>query len=187
MNKSVLRTMLVIIICMLAFEYILKFFVPQEFVLIVSNPNLIKFGTFLDTHKIFYYLFCCGTSFITYFLFTCACSRRKKLNWKYYLAFIILYCISQILTEHAYQLLTPFLVCSMIGLAFISNSNMKDFTIVFIVHTVAQNLSLEIRNIARYVMSFNVITGTLLTSECYLWLLLMYILNCYNIKEREVS
>lgn len=187
MNKSVLRTMLVVIISMLAFEYILKFFVPEEFVLVVSNPNLIKFGTFLDTHKIFYYMFYCCTSFITNFLFTCACSRRKKLNWKYYLSFVVLYAISQILTEHAYQLLTPFLVLSMVTFAYISNSNMKDFTICFGVHTIAQNLSLEIRGITRYIMSNNSIVFTLLTSECYLWLLLMYILNCYNIKEREVN
>ena len=177
--------MLVIIICMLAFEYILKFFVPQEFVLVVSNPNIIKFGTFLDTHKIFYYLFYGVTSFITYFLYTCACSRRKKLNWKYYLSFVVLYTISQILTEHAYQLLTPFLVLSMVVLAYISNSNMKDFTIVFAIHTIAQNLSLEIRGLARYVMSSNSIVFTMLTSECYLWLILLYILNCFNIKEKE--
>lgn len=187
MNKSVLRTMLVVIISMLAFEYILKFFVPKEFVLVVSNPNLIKFGTFLDTHKIFYYMFCCGTSFITYFLFTCACSRRKKLNWKYYLSFVVLYAISQILTEHAYQLLTPFLVLSMVTLAYISNSNMKDFTIVFAIHTIAQNLSLEIRGIIRYLLYFNTVSLTILGLESYLWLLLFYFLNCFNIKEREVK
>lgn len=185
MNKSVLRTTLVVIVCMLAFEYILKFFVPQEFVLVVSNPNLIKFGTFLDTHKIFYYIFCCCTSFITYFLFTCACSKRKYLNWKYYIAFVILYVISQILTEYAYQLLTPFLICSMVGLACISNSDIKTFTIVFITHTIAQNLSLEIRGLTQYIISFNTVTLTMLGLESYIWLLLFYILNCFNIKDKE--
>ena len=38
---------------------------------------------------------------------------------------------------------------------------------------------------ARYVMSSNSIVFTMLTSECYLWLILLYILNCFNIKEKE--
>lgn len=187
MNKSVLRTLLAIIIGALVFEYILKFFVPQEFVLAVSSPNLIKFGNFLDTHKIFYYIFCCTTSFMTYFLYTCACSKRKYLNWKYYLSFVGIYIISQILTDYAYELLTPFLVSSMVALAGISNSNIKDFSMVFIIHTIAQNLSLQIRGLTQYIISFNTVSLTMLMSECYLWLLLMYIINCFNIKEREVN
>lgn len=184
MNKSVLRTTLVVIVCMLAFEYILKFFVPQEFVLVVSNPNLIKFGTFLNTHKVFYHIFFCITAFITYFLFTCACSRRKYLNWKFYIAFVIVYIISQLLTTYANNLLTPFLVLSMTTMAYFGGSNMKDFLIVFVIHTISQSLSLEIRDLTRYMLSYNSVTIFMLTIECYLWLILLYILNCFNIKEK---
>lgn len=187
MNKSVLRTMIVIIICMLAFEYILKFFVPKEFVLVISNPNLIKFGEFLDSHKLVSYIFGCITSFITYFLYTCACSRKKYLNWKFYILFLLIYIISEILIVVSYELCTPFIICSMIGLAYLSNSNMKDFTIVFIVHNLSQVLSLNIRNITTYLISFDMATLTIMTLECYLWLTLFYFLNCFNIKEREVK
>ena len=63
---------------------------------------------------------------------------------------------------------------------------MRDFAIVFIVHTVAQNLSLNIRSLSTYIVSFDVLSGFILTSECYIWMLLFYFLNCFNIKEREV-
>lgn len=187
MNKSVLRTAIVVIICMLAFEYILKFFFPEEFVLVVSSPNIIKFGQYVDTHKFAYFLFYCVTAFITYFLYTCACCRKKILNWRYYILFLIIYTISHFLTFYAYNLLTPFLVCSMIALACISNSDIRNFSIIFITHTVAQVLSLEIRGLTQYISTPNTATMFILGMESYLWLLLFYFLNCFNIKEREVK
>ena len=113
MNKSVLRTMLVIIISMLAFEYILKLFVPEEFVLVISNPNLIKFGNYLMNHKFLNYLFDCLFFVITYTLFTCACSKQKILKYYWFLIFVGLFIIGQIIEIYNYNLLTPYLVCSM--------------------------------------------------------------------------
>lgn len=187
MNKSVLRTMIVLVISFLAFEYLLKFFVPEEFVLAVNSPNIIKFGNFLGTHKWAGYLFGSITSFITYFLYTCACCRKKVLHWKFYILFIAIYIISEILVVVNYQLCTPFIICSMIGLAYYSNSNMKDFTIIFCTHTLSQNLSLAIRNISTYIVNYDMVSLTIMGIESYLWLLLFYILNCYNLKEREVK
>lgn len=187
MNKSVLRTTLVVIVCMLAFEYILKFFVPQEFVLVVSNPNLIRAGQFIEKYPILEHFSRSIMSFITYYLFTCACSKRKYLSFKIVLIMLVLILTSALITEFAYQYSTPFLVCSMIFMAFISGSDMKTFTIVFVTHTLAQNLSLSIRSLTTYIVSFDILSCFMLTFECYLWLLLFYILNCYNIKEREVN
>lgn len=187
MNKSVLRTMIVIIISMLAFEYILKFFVPKEFVLVISNPNLIKFGKFLSEHLILEHFVRSIFSYVTFYLFTCACSRNKYLSWKLSIFIGVIVVVSVFITLFAYQYATPFLVCIMIFLAMITNSNMKDFAIVFIVHTVAQNLSMNIRNISSYMMSFDQISCFIMTFECYIWLLLFYFLNCYNIKEKEAN
>lgn len=187
MNKSVLRTAIAIIISLLLIEYTLKFFIPKEFVLVASNKNFIKFGTFLNEHRLFYHMFFCITAFITYYLYTCACSRRKYLNWKYYVSFVVIYFITQIIGKYANNLLVPALVCIMIALAYFSESNMKDFAIVFIVHTISQNLSLEIRGLTRYLISYNSITIFALGIESYLWLILFYVLNCFNIKEREVK
>ena len=50
MKKSVLRTAIVIIVMMLFAEYILKLFIPEEFVLIINNPNLIKVGTYINNN-----------------------------------------------------------------------------------------------------------------------------------------
>lgn len=187
MNKSVLRTMIVIIICMLAFEYILKFFVPKEFVLVISNPNLIKAGDYINSHKWAYYLISSLFSFITYYLFTCACSRKKFLNKVECLIIGIIIIVGHLINLIDYQLSTPYLVSTMIFISAYSHSNMKDFAIVFIVHTIAQNLSLKIRGLSTFMVSFDMLTCTVLGIESYLWLVLFYVLNCYNIKERKVN
>lgn len=187
MNKSVLRTAIVVIICMLAFEYILKFFFPEEFVLVVSSPNLIKIGTYINNHLILNILISSIISFISYYIFTCATSKNKYLNIKVTILIGVLAVLSNITTYINYNFTTPFLVSSMILMSCVAKSDMKTFSIVFIVHTIAQVLSLEIRNLSTYIVSYDIITCTLLGIESYLWMLLFYFLNCFNIKEREVK
>lgn len=187
MNKSVLRTAIVVIIMILIAEYILKFFIPEEFVLVISNPNLIKFGMFIDTHQWAYFLYNGLTSFITYYLFTCACSRKKYLSWYWCLIIIGVYILTYVTQLITPQLITPLMICSMLILALLNKSNIKDYTIVFTVHTISQTLSLEIRNITQYIVSTNSVILTMLTLECYVWLILLYVLHSYNIKEREVN
>ena len=98
MNKSVLRTAIVVIICMLEFEYILKFFFPEEFVLVVSNPNLIKAGAFLSKHLVLEHLVRSIFSYISFYLFTCACSRKKYLDLKLSLVILAIVVLSAIIT-----------------------------------------------------------------------------------------
>lgn len=185
MNKSVLRTTIAVIICMLAFEYILKLFLPKEFVLVISNPNLIKAGNFINNNFILNFIVSNIMSITTYYLFTCAISHKKILNKKLTIAIILLSIIGNAMNYINYNFVTPFLVCSMIFIGFLSNSEMKDFSIVFIVHTIAQVLSLEIRNLTTYMVSFDILTCFCLGFDAYLWLLLFYVLNCFNIKEKE--
>ena len=187
MNKSVLRTAIVVIICTLLAEYILKFFVPEEFVLVVSNPNLIKAGTFINSHRALYYIVSSFFSYTTYYLFTCACGHTKYLSWKLSVLIVPIIAIAHVITYYIPQCSTQFLVCSMIMLAYLNKSDLKSFMIVFCVHTVAQSLSLEIRGLSLYIVSFDVLSCFMLTIECYLWLLLFYILYSYNIKEKEVK
>lgn len=187
MNKSVIRTAIVIIVCMLFAEYILKFFVPEEFVLVVSSPNLIKAGTFIDSHRALYYIVSTIFSYITYYLFTCACGHTKYLNWKLSLCILVIIIVGHVIIKFVPTFSTPYLVVSMILTAYLNNSDLKTFLYVFSVHTISQTLSMEIRNISMYIMEYNILTGVLMTLECYLWLLLFYVLYGYNIKEKEVK
>lgn len=187
MNKSVIRTAIVIIVCMLLAEYILKFFVPEEFVLVVSSPNLIKAGTFINNTPILYYIFATLFSYVSYYLFTCACGHTKYLDWKLSVLLLPIIIIAHIISKYFYSFSTPYLICTMILCAYLNKSDLKTFMIVFVTHTIAQNLSLEIRNISAYMVNYDIITCTMMTSECYLWLLLFYVLYGYNIKEKEVK
>lgn len=187
MNKSVLRTAIVIIVMMLFAEYILKLFIPEEFVLIINNPNLIKVGTYINNNLFLYYIVSSFFSYITYYLFTCACGRTKYLNLKLSLSIVPTIIVAHVVAYYVPTMSAQFLVCTMIVFAYLNKSNLKDFMLVFCVHTIAQSLSLEIRNLSFYVVSLDVLTCFMLTLECYLWLILFYVLNSYNIKEKEVK
>lgn len=185
MNKSVIKTMLVVILIVLLVEYILKFFIPQEFVLAVSNENFIKFGVYIDTHQWAYFIYNGITSFITYYLFTCACSKQKYLRWYWCLIILGCYVLTYVVQLLDPNLITPLMLCIMLYLAYFNSSDLKSYVIVFSVHTISQSLSLEIRNLTQYIVSYNSVTLTMLTLECYIWLVLLYVLQCYNLKERR--
>jgi hypothetical protein len=69
-------------------------------------------------------------------------------------------------------------------LPLIFGGKLKETTIVFSVHGLAQILSLGIRNLPMYIQYFNSLFFMLMTLEMYFWLLLFYII--YNYKKKEI-
>lgn len=65
MNKKVFVSMLVLTIVFLAVMYVLKIFFPQEFMMSIQNERLVAVGSFIDNHKILYYICCAVSAFIT--------------------------------------------------------------------------------------------------------------------------
>ena len=81
MNKKVFISMLTLSVIFLVGLYVFKIFFPQEFMMSIQSEKIIAIGTFIDSHEWLYYL-CCGlTSFLTYWLYCCACSGRLYLKW----------------------------------------------------------------------------------------------------------
>ena len=75
MNKKVFISMLILSISFLLGLYVFKIFFPQEFMMSIQNERIIAIGTFIDNNKLIYYI-CCGmTSFLTYWLYCCACKN----------------------------------------------------------------------------------------------------------------
>ena len=184
MNKKVFIAMLILTISFLVSFYVLKIFFPQEFVMSIQNEQLIKIGTFIDTHKWAYYLFGSFTSFVTYYLYCCAVCKRLRLKWYECLIILatILISIGLTFTNNA-NLLSHFNVCSMFILPLIFGGKLKETAIVFSVHGLAQILTLGIRNLPIYIAYYNSLIFAMLTLECYFWLILFYII--FNYKQKE--
>lgn len=184
MNKRVFVAMLMLSILLLAVMYIVKIFFPAEFVFAIENQHIIAVGDFIDSHEWAYYLLIIITAFITYWLYLCAVCRKLYLNIKEIIIVFIVIGASIASTFLGEKFATYMSIFPMIILPFIMKARLREVAIVYPVHGLAQILSLEIRQLPMYVQYGNILSATLLTVECYFWLLLFYII--FNYKKQEV-
>jgi hypothetical protein len=185
MNKKVLQTLLILTIIYLVFWYFLKFFFPEEFVLTVNNEKVVLIGQFIDSHKLLR-LFCGGlTTFATYYLYLCATLCQKKLNKIQIVAVLIACVLGIIVNLFKFQILSYYHIFAMIILPALFNSDSKKIAFVFTFHSLCQQLSLSIRNISSMMLSFDFMSGFIMTLECYAWLFLWYIY--FNYKENLLN
>lgn len=183
-NKALYVSMLVLVGVFLVSMYVLKGFYPQEFVLAVENQTILSIGEFIDSHLWLYYI-CCGiTSFITYWFYLCACSHRWSLKWYENLIVLLTVVASILISIKDQTLFTVFSTTSFVFLPAICKGDMKTCGIVFTIHSFSQIFSLKIRNLPLFFTNIpNFISTILLTFECFLWLVLMYVI--FNYKKGE--
>lgn len=181
MNKRVFVSMVVLVVAFLLGMYILKFFFPEQFLFAIENDTIIEIGNYIDSHAWAYYIVGIATSFLTYWLYLCAVCGKRKLSIKEMAIMLAVIGISigiSFIDEAAVSIVS---YISLIALPVLFGSrNIKALAIVFGVHTLAQYLSLQIRDLPLFMEQTNTFIFLLMTAECYLWLILFYII--YNYK-----
>lgn len=184
MNKKVFISMLSLSVAFLIGMYVLKIFFPQEFMMSIQNDKIIAIGTFIDSHEWLYYL-CCGvTSFITYWLYCCACTHRLYLRWYEILLIIGTVVVCRAINFYDMNMANIISWCSFMFLPALMGADIKTSSIVFTTHSISQGLSLNIRNLTMYLATNNFVTILLLSIDMYLWLVLFYVLFNYKVKEK---
>lgn len=184
MNKKVFISMLVLSIVFLVGMYILKIFFPAEFVLAVKNEQIILIGDFIDNHKLLYYIFCGVTAFVTYWLYCCACVHKRYLNWKECLYIIITIVMVRVVDIYISNTLCTILsAISFVVLPAIMKGDLRTTAITYSVHSVAQGLSLLIRDFPLFLANSNTTVIILLSLDVYFWLILMY--TIFNYKKEK--
>lgn len=183
MNKKVWTAMLVLTVVFLIMLYVAKIFFPQDFVMYIENERLIQIGSFIDSHRLIYYIFCAITSFITYYLYCGACCRKLKFNIKEILIIISVIIGIRLINFVDVNIATHLNIASFIFLPAILKGDLKLTAITYSIHGLAQILSLAIRNLPMYLSTNNTITIVLLSIDMYFWLLLLFIL--FNYKKEE--
>lgn len=182
-NKKIYVSMLALSICFLVGMYILKMFLPEQFILAIQNGRIIEIGTYIDTHLWLRFICYIITSFITYWLFCCACCHRLTLKWYeclYILAVIALVAIFRVFDTN---ISTHISISSFIILPAVMKGDLKTTAIIYFIHGLSQCLMLKIRNLPMYLTSVNYLTVFFVGIETYLWLMLFYIICNYK-KER---
>ena len=186
MNRKVFKVMIALVVIFLTGLYVLKIFMPEQFVLSVENEIIITIGTYIDNNDWAFYIFGILTSFITYWLYLCAVCRRWYLKWYEILTVFVVIGMTLLFSNIDTNLYTTLSYSSFIFLPLIFDKNVKfkDVVICFTIHLFSQALSLSIRDISMYITHPNSVCMFLMTLDCYLWLLFLYIF--YNYK-KEVS
>ena len=92
MYKKILKTMIALVIIFLLALYVLKIFFPEQFIIVIENNALIIIGNFIDKYWILNELVAIITSFITYWLYLGAVTKKWCLNWKKNHLCIMCYC-----------------------------------------------------------------------------------------------
>lgn len=185
MNRKVFKVMIALVVIFLTGLYVLKIFMPEQFVLSVENEIIITIGTYIDNNAWAYYLFGILTSFITYWLYLCAVCRRWYLKWYEILTVLVVIGGSIGLSLCDTNVYSAYSVIAFIVLPVIFKSDLKTVATVFTIHSLSQTMSLTIRNLPLYMTNINSLTVCMLGIESYLWLLLFYIYFNYNKKEGQ--
>ena len=186
MNKKVFVSMLTLCVVFLVGLYVAKIFFPQEFMMSIQNERIIKIGSYVDNHKWVYNIISIIPPFVVYFLYCCASSQRKCLSIKEITIILLVVISIRILSNFDDTLATAIELSSFLFLPCICKGDFKKSAVIYTVHTLSQALSLSIRNLPIYLTNINFAIAICMTFECYLWLVLFYVIyNHKQIKEEN--
>lgn len=192
MNKKVIKVMLALVVVFLAAYYVLKCFFPAEFILMIETPGLVAAGNFIDNHVWLTCIMGIGIGILfDYFYFGAVC-QQVKLNWKLFII-IVLYNIAYTLfvnlapleiVMNTSNILIIVANIYMILLPVMFTKQLLPLSVTYSINSVAQLLTLSIRDIGLLMLNMNSLTVLCMSFECYLWMLLCFML--FNYKQKEV-
>lgn len=182
---------LILFVAILIAFYIAKIFFPQFIVGVAEIPSIVAFGNYIDSHLWAYYLFDGIISFISAFIYVCACLRKSKLSIKSIISIIIVNCILYLFSAFAplqYMnmnyvsfLFMPF-ICGVLDKA-ISKETFISTSICFCIDITAQVFSMFIRDITTMAVQFNSATFLILLIDGLIWRFLLY--SYFNYKNKK--
>lgn len=193
MNKKVLKTMIALVVIFLVALYVLKIFFPEEFVMAMENDAFVTIGNYIDSHKWSAILVGFIIGFVGDYLYFGAVCRQAKLKLSliliisvYGLAFILFYFLApQDLIIKSSNIIVAIQSCYMILVPLLYTKELKPLAVTYCITSIAQLLSLSIRNLAILITNANTITNFFMCFESYLWLLLLFSLFNYNKRRKD--
>ena len=186
MNIKIARTMLILCGIYIIGFYILKFAFPDKLLLAITDPNVLKFGEFIESNIIFTYIYYAISTALTFYLFMCASKGSFKMKWYALVCMVGAIVIYFLVSDYAPEFEIHIVTSLMLVLAWINNGKMKYMIPTFIIHGLLQQLLLSIRGFETILLTANVASLMVLTLECYVWLLLLglvfYLMEKKNVK-----
>lgn len=183
MRKKVFTTMLSLVVGVMIVYYILKFFFPEKFLLMITSQNILRFGEFLETHKIFDKIFSILMSFVTLYLFACGSASKTHLVWWKTLIVVGVAIFNVLTSPYWGDFYLHSSIVTMFLCACLENSKLRQSVLIFSVHGYLQLCLLKIRGFESILPVMNKATMYALGLENLVWLVLFYII--FNFKKEK--
>jgi hypothetical protein len=174
MNKKVLNVMIWLTWGILAFFLIAKLFFGEWYAIVITNEKLVNIGIFIDTHFWVTRAVAFCTTFITYWLYLCACSRQWYLKWKQIAWILPILLALQVVKYFNPTVGSSLDLVAMILIPYLLKSDFKSTVFVFTAHSLSQLLVTYVRNLPVLTNMYNSATMLVMCIDIYFWLLLYY-------------
>ena len=183
MNIKIAKTMLILCIIYIVAFYILKFIFPEQLLLVVTDPNILKFGSFIESSifiKIAYWVI---TGFTTFYLFASASKGSFKLKWYEILYVLGATTINILVTTYLPDLMVHTSTSLMLLLAWLCKGKLSYSVITFVIHGFLSQFLFSIRGFETVIMNINTASGLILTIEGYVWMIILGLV--FYLKEKK--
>lgn len=168
--------------------YVIKIFFPEFIVGVAEIPRIVEIGNYIDTHKWAYYVFNFTTSMITMFFFCCACCRIKSLKFIEWIILggltILSYPILAYLPNLSFAYNNVLYILVPLIIALLRKDKRSNIfystAISFVITSLAQAMSLAIRDISTLIEYPNTAVYFVLLIDAYIWNILLYLFFNYK-------
>lgn len=183
MTKKVWTTLLFLLIGVLVAYNIIKFFLPDIFIMCLTDTRILALGNFIEERawltEVYYYV----SGAISFYLFGCISARKWYLNIWETIYVLALNVASQLLYVYLPEISALAGIVTMLMIPLFVGNNTKGFIVAFLTHSVCQHLIIFVRGYTSILPIMNIGSRICLLIE-YLILLVCFYIN-YNIKENN--
>lgn len=183
MNIKIAKTLLVLNIVYIIAFYIIKFMFPDFLLLQITDPNVLKLGSFIESSKVISEIYYFLSTFLTFYLFTCASTGKFKRKWYELIYIAVAVIINNLTTDFFPELCVHTSTSLMFLLALLCKGKMLYSVPAFVIYGYLSQFLFSIRGFETIILNINIASGIILGLECYVWLFLFSLL--FYLKESK--
>ena len=183
MNIKIAKTLLVLNIVYIIAFYIIKFMFPDFLLLQITDPNVLKLGSFIESSNFTLFTYYAITGFIAFYLFVCASRGSFKLKFLDFVFILLADAINILVTTFLPKLSVHTSTSLMFLLALLCKGKMYYAVPAFITYGYLSQFLFSIRGFDTIILNINVASSFVLGLECWVWLFLFSLL--FYLKEKK--
>ena len=178
-NKGALaiaRTLLVLCIVYMIGFYVLKYIFPEYLLLAITDENVLKVGTFIESNEAYILIHKLLSSLVTFYLFACASKGSFSLRKRDMFYIICAVVICKLASSYLPNLYVHISTSCMFLVAWLCKGKIGYTTITFVTHGFLSQMLFDIRGFGSIVYKINTASAIVLSLECWIWLILFGLL-----------